>query len=87
MIGGRREPASTAATRPTVPAFAVCVCRISGRSFLISRASRTVATRSRSGEISRPSWSICTISTPLASATNAIESSPRASVPATSTVS
>src|SRR5712691_9908250 len=86
-IGGRREPARRAATRPTVPAFAVCVCRICGRSRLISRASRIVAARSRSGEISRPSSSMRTTSTPSSSATNAIESSPRASDPATSVVS
>ena len=81
------QPASIAATRPTVPAFAVWVCRICGRSFLIRRASRIVAIRSRSGEISRPSSSIRTTSTRCASATKAIESSPRASEPATSVVS
>src|SRR4051812_31726852 len=60
---------------------------MSGRSRRISHARRTVATRSRSGEISRPSSSMRTISTSRASATNAIESSPRASDPATSVVS
>ena len=86
-MGGRARPASSAASRPTAPAFAVCVCRICGRSLRISLASRNAATMSRIGEISRLSSSTRTISTPWRSATNCIESSPRASVPATSVVS
>ena len=87
MIGGPSGPATSAASRPIAPAFAVCVCRICGRSARISLARRNTATRSRSGEISRCSSSIFTTSTPRASATKAIESSPRARLPATSVVS
>jgi hypothetical protein len=73
--------------RPTAPAFAVCVCRIVGRSRLISCASRSTATTSRIGEMSRRSPGSRSTFTPNSSATNSIESSPRARLPATSVVS
>ena len=87
MIGGRASPAASAAMRPTAPAFAVCVWRICGRSRRISCASRRIARTSRRGEISRESSDTRSMRTPSSSATNDIESSPRASVPATSVVS
>src|SRR5438067_6945667 len=87
MIGGRALPASSAAMRPTAPAFAVCVWRIAGRSRRISRARRMTARASRSGAISRCSSSIVSIRTPRRSATDCIDASPRAKVPATRIVS
>src|SRR4051794_773491 len=72
--------------RPIAPAFAVCVCRMCGRSRRTSAARRRAATTSRSGEISRPSCGMWTTGTPRRSATNSIDSSPRASEPATRVV-
>src|SRR5438309_7088840 len=57
-----------------------------GRTRLISRTSRDTATGSYTGETSRCSSASASTSTPSSSATNAIESSPRASRPATSVV-
>jgi hypothetical protein len=68
-IDGRARPASKAAARPTAPAFAVCVCRIVGRSARIILARRQVASRSCTGEISRCRWGIVTTWTPRLSAT------------------
>jgi hypothetical protein len=85
-IGGLALPASSAARRPTAPAIAVWVCRIVGRSRRIRRARRRIARASRSGEISRCIASSDSIRTPRPSATPAIDSSPRAIVPATSVV-
>jgi hypothetical protein len=87
MAGGRARPASSAAIRPTAPAFAVCVCRIAGRSARMIRASRKVASRSCTGEISRCRCGIVTTWTPWLSATYAIDCSPWLTVPATSIVS
>ncbi len=50
---GARRRASSAAVRPTAPAFAVCVWRMCGRSRRMSPARRCAARRSWSGEISR----------------------------------
>ena len=69
------------------PALAVCVCRTWGRVRRISRATRTTAGRSRTGLISRESPGSRTTSIPALSATNAIDSSPLATSPATSVVS
>ena len=84
---GARGRRAAPPTRPTAPAFAVCVCRIVGRSARIIRASRMVASRSRTGEISRCRCGIVTTWTPRLSATYAIDCSPWPTVPATSVVS
>ena len=76
-----------AAIRPVVPAFAVCVCRTSGRRRRIVRlSSRTAATSAR-GDSSRCSAGRWMTGTPRSSATYSIDSSPAASVPATTTTS
>ena len=46
---GRADPASSAAMRPIVPAFAVCVWRMCGRSRRISRTSSSTAATSSQG--------------------------------------
>ena len=82
-----RRPASSAAARPTAPALAVCVWTTSGRTARMMRASRQAAIASRTGESSRDRPGSCTTETPARCATNAIDSSPRATSPATSVVS
>ena len=84
---GRRGPASTAAARPTAPAFAVCVWTTSGLTRRMIPASLQAAIASRTGESSRESPCSGSTSTPALSATKAIDSSPRPTSPATSVVS
>ena len=79
MIGGRASPASSAATRPTAPAFAVWVCRMCGRTRRICRDEpvtddRVVDRRDLAIELRQRDDL-----EPSSSATNDIELSPRAS--------
>ena len=87
MIGGRASPASTAALRPTAPAFAVCVCRMCGRT---SRISSTTRFHRQWVERGRD-LAVEVLDVPdldlRSSATKDIEPSPRASEPAPRVVS
>ena len=83
---GRALPASTAAARAIAPAFAVCVWRMCGRVCRMISATWNAERASWSAEISRWISGTLTTETPRRSARNAIESSPRASEPATSVV-
>ena len=86
MIGGLALPAATAAARASAPAFAVCVCRMCGRSSRMIAVSRRTDFTSWRSATSRWISGTSTTSTPSRSATYAIESSPRARLPATSVV-
>ena len=84
--GGRAFPASSAAARPIAPAFAVCVCRMCGRCSRTTSASLWIERASWRRDTSRSISGTLTTPTPRRCATKAIESSPRARLPATSVV-
>ena len=80
------SPATRAAARASAPAFAVCVWRMCGRSSRMIAVRRRIAFASWSGATSRWISGTFTTETPSRSATYAIESSPRARLPATRVV-